>query len=458
MSFDPNAFQTSQFQTPVPAPPAEPPPPLVASDDAISGATRSGISRSDSWPIQNWLLVRVGGKLLDPYENAIEHGTIVVTDNQNETADTCDFMLWGQPPRPGQEIVIAGATFAKRLFGGAVTEITQHPMKPGNPELWAISCTDWWYYANRRRVWAKYLTFPADVILKDLISRFTTGFTYNNVHPAPNITGGITFDGQSFSSCVSELCKRIGWDAYIDTHRDFHFFDVEATKARSLRPRRYHYWDLTFKEGRSQIRNRVYQEGGGGLSTAQVLPGATAIPVDVTSWYPLAGPNMRVVYGGQIIPYTGIVGNDLQVPAGYITHVIPQGSEISIFVQVDDLASQAEQAAIEGGDSDGVYEYTASVDHRLTEEGAIAKAEAELIAFRTSSLSGSYSAYDDEARSGKLVEIHLPYRGAPLRGKRFIIQSVTTRVLGPKRNYVKSISFGTTEKLDIYTALRGGVS
>jgi hypothetical protein len=455
--FDPNAFQNSQFQTPgTPPPPPIPPPPLTASDDSVSGATRSGIARSDSWPIEQWLMFRINGDtVLDPYADPVVKGSIQIQDNQNETQDTASFLKYGTPLNPGQEIVIAAGTYAIRLFGGAVQRVTQLPMKPGQPEVWQHDCVDWWYFANRKQVYAKYLTFPADEILKDVFARFTTGFTFDNVKAAPNITGGIEFSGSTPQSAAQQICNRIGWECYIDAHRDVHFYDLEDVHARALEPGRYHYWDLRYSEDSAQIRNRVYQECGGGTSTAQVLAGATSIPVDVVTWYPTTGPNKRVVVGGQIIPYTAIAGSALTIPAGAITHVIPQGTEISLLVQVDDLESQARVAAAEGPDSDGVHEFTASPDHRLSEDGGITKATAELLAFADNSRSGSYSAYDDDARSGRMVEIRLPYRGAPMRDKRFMITSVTTRVLGPKRQFEKSISFGTTEKLDFYTALRG---
>jgi hypothetical protein len=422
------------------------------SDVAVAGM-RSGLFRSGSLPLDQWLLVRVAGALVDPILHPIEKGSITVTDNQNETQDSCSFLMWGDPPQTGAEIVIAIGTFAKRLFGGAIQTVTQLPMKPGNPECWRVTCVDWWHYANRRRVYAKYLTLSADTILKDIISRFTSGFTWNHVLPAPNITGGIEFGGDTFSSAVSQICARVGWDAYIDAHRDFHFFDLETTTARALEPGRYHYRDLSFTEDIAQIRNRVFQQAGGGVTTAQVLAGALSIPIDVTTWYPTVGPNMRVQHGGQIIPYTAVAGGALTIPAGAITHVIPQGEEISLFVQVDDVASQARMAAIEGGDSDGIHEFTASADRRLSEDGAINKAQAELDAYNTASLSGSYTAFDDEARSGRIVPILLPYRGRPLRDKRFGITSVTSRIVA-KRRVERTINFGSTEKLDIFTALR----
>lgn len=454
--FDPNVFQSSQFQTPVPAPPPIPPPPLVSSDDAISGAMRSGVARSGSLPPQNWLLVKIGGDIVDPYLHAIEKGTIIVTDNQNRTQDTCNFAMYGEPFENGTEVILANGTFARRLFGGAVVATRQLPMKQGWPELWDYDCVDWWYYANMKRVFAKYLTFPADVILKDVIAKNTRGFTFKNVKAAPNITGGIEFNGDTMESAVGAICAAVDWDCYIDAHKDFHFFDVENVRARAIAPGRYHYWNLDFKTDLAQIRNRVFQKGGGGLTTAQVAPGALSIPLDVMYWYPTAGPNMRVQHGGQIIPYTGIVGNTLTIPAGAITHVIPQGDEVGIFIQVDDLDSQAEMRRREGPDSDGVHEYTAETDRRLSEDGCITKAMAEMRPYTYGAISGSYSAYDEQARSGRMVDIRVTYRGQLLRDQRFFITSTSTRVLGPKRNE-KTISFGTSEKLDIFTALRGGV-
>lgn len=467
--FDPNSFQTTQFQTSgTPPPPPGPPPPLVASDDAISGITRSGISRSDSWPIQNWLLVKLAGSIYNTTQISIDWKTITTADNQNQTQDTCDFEMWGTPPEEGSEIIIAAGTFAKRIFGGAVQKVTQLPMKsgdptkpsgPGNPPRYKIDCADWWWFANRRLVYANYLTLPGDQIFKDVVSRFTSGFTFQNVKPAPNITGGIQFNGEYVSTALGRICEHMDppWDCYIDAHKDFHFFDVEDIRATALEPGRYHYWGLTVSRDLAQLRNRVYQIGGGGNTTAQVAVGASSIPIDVMFWYPTTGPNMRVEHGGQIIPYTGVVGNTLTVTPGLINHVIPQGDEIGIFIQVDDLASQADIARREGPGSDGVHEFQASTDRRLSEDGCISKATAEMNAWNASAVYGSYMAYDDDARSGRSVDISLPYRGGALSNSRFGITSVTMRVRGPKRKFEKTINFGTTDKLDIFTALRGGV-
>jgi hypothetical protein len=457
--FDPNSFQQSQFQTSgPPPPPPTPPPPLLASDDSISGITRSGISRSDSWPIQNWLLARIAGVTYDATRLTIQPKSIAITDNQNATSDTCSFVMTGNPPLEGTQIILAAATFAKRLFGGAVQKLTQYPMKPGNPQVWRVECMDWWWFANRRQVFANYLTLPGDVIFKDIVSRFTSGFTFNNVLAAPNITGGISFNGEYVLTALSRLCERIGWDCYIDPWKDFHFFDIESVRAKALEPGRYHYWELQYTRDLSQIRNRVYQIGGGGVTTAQVLAGALAIPIDVMTWYPTAGPNMRVEHGGQIIPYTGITGNNLNVAAGVIDHTIPQGDEIGIMIQVDDVASQMEMAVREGEDSDGIHEFHATSDRRLAETAAITKATAELNAWNSAAIAGSYHCYDDDARSGRSVDIILPYRGSTLAaGGRYAITSVTTAVRAGKRRFEKTVNFGNTDKLDIFTALRGGV-
>jgi len=67
----------------------------------------------------------------------------------------------------------------------------------------------------------------ADTILKELIDEYLTGFTYNNVNNSTTYPT-IKWNNKPFWDCVIDLCALAGFDAYIDTDKNTHFFEKES--------------------------------------------------------------------------------------------------------------------------------------------------------------------------------------------------------------------------------------
>ena len=63
----------------------------------------------------------------------------------------------------------------------------------------------------------------ASVILKAIIDKYLTGFTYTNVD-ASSIYPTIKWDNKPFWECVVDLCNLATFDAYVDDDKDFYFF------------------------------------------------------------------------------------------------------------------------------------------------------------------------------------------------------------------------------------------
>ncbi len=168
-----------------------------------------------------------------------------------------------------------------------------------------------------------------------------------------------------------------------------------------------------------------------GLTTAsgQINAGSTSILTASAAAFSSAGG--WAIIGAQAVRYTGVTGNTLTgIPASgpgalassvrYGEHVdpspaltgvtgiaaaIPKGTTVNIWVQRDDGAAQAAQAAIDGGD--GIYEFLVS-DERRGETSLIAMADANLALYSRPIVTVRYTTNDVKTKSGKPVVISLP--------------------------------------------------
>jgi hypothetical protein len=176
----------------------------------------------------------------------------------------------------------------------------------------------------------------------------------------------------------------------------------------------------------------------------QVNAGSTVLPVAAASPFRAAGGWVALA-GDQVVRYTGITGATLSgipasgpgaitttviygapaIPAPMLTGVtgitgpILKGAAIHIWVERNDLAAQAEQAARAGGD--GVIEHLI-VDTRRGLESLVARCDADLALFARPLVTVAYATRDLKTKSGKPVVIDL---ASPAIHETLIIQDVT---------------------------------
>jgi len=183
----------------------------------------------------------------------------------------------------------------------------------------------------------------------------------------------------------------------------------------------------------------------------QVLAGVTPIPF--ASAAPFSATGGWVILGSQQVRYTGVSGNTITgVPAtgpgallatvrfgehGDVPHLllgvtgnaraIPRGTSVNIWVQRDDLAAQAAQAAIDAANSvvpaDGIYEGPPIVDERRGEASLIALCDAALVQRSRPIVTVTYACRDPKTRSGKTV--HIDVATPPIGPLDLTIQDVT---------------------------------
>lgn len=77
-------------------------------------------------------------------------------------------------------------------------------------------------------------TLTVDEILKAIIDKYLTGYTYTNVSVSTQ-KPTVNWDNKSFWECVYDLCKvatatSVLFDCYVDDDKDFHFFEEKTVE------------------------------------------------------------------------------------------------------------------------------------------------------------------------------------------------------------------------------------
>jgi hypothetical protein len=201
------------------------------------------------------------------------------------------------------------------------------------------------------------------------------------------------------------------------------------------------YLDATAEEDLGELAPTV--------STIGAVAGATSLQLADASAFPAAGGWAKS--GSQRFRYSGVSGNTLTgIPAsgpGALVAPLRAGAEVLlesmlvgatleapiaagdpvlVLAIVNDAAAQAELAALEGGDSTGIYEHRLS-DSRLAWADAAATGTADLRLFARPIATLRYASRDRKTASGKTVHADIP--GLAVLGD-YLIQTVTIDQIG----------------------------
>jgi len=199
----------------------------------------------------------------------------------------------------------------------------------------------------------------------------------------------------------------------------------------------------TFADSTLGANAPVTDTSGLTTSTGKVNAGSTSLETSNAGRFSASGG--WVLNGTQFIRYTGIAGNTLTgIPATglgaivntmlYGEHLdpvpaltgvvsidvaIPRGQVVNIWVQRDDVAAQAAQAALDGGD--GIYEYLVTDERRGTDSlNALCDAHLEL--YSRPIVTVTYATRDVKTKSGKTLVVNL---ASPPISQTLTIQDVT---------------------------------
>jgi len=370
---------------------------------ARSGIARAGATRSDYY-FPNVAITIAGTDVA----SRVVKSSMEVSLNINERPCTATMMVRNFIPQVGNEVIVGFGEIGNAIFGGTIINRRDVRRREGQTvPRWEIGCTDYQWLLDREKVRKRYTSTSASVIAADIVDSFSSGFSTNNIVSALDSVDEIEFTSKYPRQALTALANRGGYLWYVDPNRDIHFFDTEISQAPdAIDSLNREYWGFAHDEDLTQIINQVQFEGGGSVVTAEVLIGASTIPVSDTVWYNDAGGT--IVSGPQIITYTG---RSTTSNAGNLTGVsgvlyrIPVDQEVNLWVVRNDTASQTTMAALEGGDGIHAASYQ---DRRLSEAGAIERADQELALRATTIQVAKYFTRSKFATPGKEQTINLP--------------------------------------------------
>jgi len=371
--------------------------------------------------------------------NQIIWHTFNKIDNINSRVDTCTFHTrkYGNrswKPAVGNEIEVYDGN--DKIFSGVVIkvkEITEGAKLP----RYEVECKDLSHYLDKRLVVERYENQTIASIISDIISKYASDFTVNNVDCDIEVSS-IAFNYVPVSQAIQMLAEQVNYCWYVDYDKDIHFFPQNNETAPfnlSDTNGKYIFNSLEIRDDLSQIRNLVLIRGGEKLGNQRseyfVGDGDSHI-------FPLANKFAEK-------PEVAMDGNSQTVGVEYLdddasfqvlwnfnekyirfvgtpssgSPIVATGTPyVPIMVQVQDDASIALY---------GKYEFK-KIDKTIkTSEEAKQYALAQLEAYKGSIKEGSFQTYESGLRSGQIIRIQSTIRDID---EYFLIQKVSLKMRG----------------------------
>lgn len=384
----------------------------------------------------------------DRYSDLIAN-TLQAEQILTQAVDSCSFRVRGDQPEEGREVRVEDDALG-RLFGGIIDKVQFVDYSPDKTtKVWQVDCQDWTYQLDRKLVVETYQNMAADLIAKDIITKYGGGiFTTNHVQTGAPVVEYIVFDYKRPSECLKELAEYVAWDWFVDYNKDIWFFDPKAQNQPapiSLEPGGY-FRNVKHSIETTGLRNRVYVRGGtmlsdpwtyevkaDGAARAWALPhkphdisltvGGVAKTVGVENLHNEADYNYMMNFQEKYVRASA----QTATPAAGTTLAFAYKYDIDVITMVEDIASQQAIAAVQGGD--GVYEHSIVDDSLTTIDAAEAAGLADLREHANPRVKGSFETEVPGWTPGQLVTINLPDRG--ITGT-FLVQKVTITPATPE--------------------------
>jgi len=120
------------------------------------------------------------------------------------------------------ELYLDMASGTNKRFTGSIEKLKSRVQGSGR-RLLEISGTHVTSELLDKLVTETYSGVTTDAILKDLIDKYLTGFTYTNVGAEPS-TPTINWENKPLWDCIVDLCNIAEYSCYVDDDKDFHYF------------------------------------------------------------------------------------------------------------------------------------------------------------------------------------------------------------------------------------------
>lgn len=209
--------------------------------------------------------ITIGGT---DYTKYADLQTLKVDSNIAVNSDTAEFnvIIPKQAlPRPkgGQEVIVWNGS--NKEFAGVILLPHEELLAP-DTMMYDVKCRDYVYWLDKRLVVNSYADYTAGNIILDIVQKFTTGFTTNNVQGADGsfTIPFIKFDHVTVSEAFQKVADAVGYDWWIDYDKDIHFGPTNTSVSPLPNNQlladtdTINYSDLYIEEDVSQVRNQIY--------------------------------------------------------------------------------------------------------------------------------------------------------------------------------------------------------
>lgn len=326
-------------------------------------------------------------------------------------------------PPPGAQVYLGLGSADHLIFRGQILKRPQKQKSIAQRPEFSVEVESNHRMMSRRLVFGTYQSRTADYIIKDLIARYTTGFTANHVQSGMDQIDEITFTNERVPRAIQRVCERVAAKWYPDAYNDIHAFTGEesgVSPAATLSATGKH-WGWDHEPDISQVRTHVTVKGAGCTLNDTTPAVTTLLLTSDTSRMVGASTITAVNYYYEVrsitasAPYIIYIGDT--PPRIGLQEVLYQGAAINLVAIATSVTLQNSIAALEGGD--GIHEHYLA-DERLGPDGAMNRARAELALFGSIEQRGNYVTRDPSASAGRVITINV--------GSMTQISSVTARI------------------------------
>lgn len=376
----------------------------------------------------------------------------------------------------GQEVVIycdGNSTPTTKIFTGVVEDV-QYESPNYNREFITLSGRD--YSSRLQDVTAleNYSNQEPSVIIKNLIDKYVSGVTYNNVDTTTITISRMKFNQKSVFDCIRDIADYCGYNFWVDEDKDLHFKPQGSVSSGIVANNTNIVGTANFTEDREELFNEVWVYGGkylsgwqesftsagsvatGSIFTMQYKPHNTYVTVGGTKKkggvfeltnIPASGTQYLVNYDEkQVIFTSGTIYGD-NVP----------GSEAVVVVQYDRGLPIIKYAT----DRSSVAQYSKRTkiitNNEITDPNqAVSTAKSYLEEHKNPKKQGKIKmrgVYD--ANLGDTLEVTLPYQG--INNEPFKIMEISYDINTSNLFSEQIISFTLNEKIKDFVDEFGNV-
>jgi hypothetical protein len=397
--------------------------------------------------------------------NYVPWRTFKKTDNLNSTTDTCFFSTrkYGSKtwkPEINDEVEVLDGE--DTIFAGNIVNV-QERTEGAKLIRYDVNCNDWTYLMDKKLVFDTYENQSFESVVQAIVSDYCPGFTATPIAETGLTVEYILFNYEQPSKCIQQLAEEIGYDWYIDTDKNVHFFSKttgeEAPFDLTDTNGKYIFNSLNIKEDYSQLRNVIYVRGGEyiGSELADKIgegDGKTKI--------------FKLPYRYDEEPTITLSGSPQTVGVDYINDPEDYDCLWNYQEKLIKFSSTPESGDIEASglpkipvlvkasrgsstDAYGDCEYVI-VDKTITsKEAARQRAEAELLDYALPITEATFTTTESGLRSGQKINIQSDIRGID---EDFIINRVRTTCQTPTEGLYYEITASTSRPLGIVRFLQ----